>query len=305
MSRYIQPPPLQNVRNIKPRSRNRSHTNGASADNMNSRFVNKDVIEKKRLKERAFGHVRYNPDIIDDPINPIPNNTQSLSYSNDIERFNRDIIEYNTQQKNDKISRHNLKIQHLTKERIDRDKQRWNSMNLQYETDENKIKRFNPVKNNPSMPYNPIPNNTQSLSYSNDIERFNRDIIEYNTQQKNDKISRHNLKIQHLTKERIDRDKQRWNSMNLQYETDENKIKRFNPVKNNPSMPYNPITLRYDDSLDGKRLEYQDKQSIYRAKLREKRLFEKQTCGYDPVTGKPKMYTNNIVKPAIPNELTK
>eukprot|EP01083_Nonionella_stella_P096269 270553_1 len=220
MSRYIQPPPLQNVRNIKPRSRNRSHTNGASADNMNSRFVNKDVIEKKRLKERAFGHVRYNPDIIDDPINPIPNNTQSLSYSND-------------------------------------------------------------------------------------IERFNRDIIEYNTQQKNDKISRHNLKIQHLTKERIDRDKQRWNSMNLQYETDENKIKRFNPVKNNPSMPYNPITLRYDDSLDGKRLEYQDKQSIYRAKLREKRLFEKQTCGYDPVTGKPKMYTNNIVKPAIPNELTK
>lgn len=204
-----QPPPLDNVRNIKPRHRNLNNENTIRS---------KDFLEKKRLKERHFGHIRYESDVIDDPINPIP--------------------------------------------------------------DKNK-----------------------SLSYSNDIDRFNVNIIEENLKEKTNKLSKQNLKIQHLTKERIDRDKKRWDSMNLQYESNENKIKNFTPIKNNPSMPYDPITLRYNDSKDGKRLEFQDKNAIYRAKLREKRLFEKQTSGFDPVTGKPKRYTNVIVKPEIPKEL--
>eukprot|EP01084_Bolivina_argentea_P101578 182088_1 len=218
MSDHIEPP-LTYVRNIKPRDRNSLNCNGANTNNNNSRFLNKDVIEKKRLKERTFGHIRYDPQIINDPINPIPNKQQSLSYSNDIERFNTNISEYNLQEKNNKLNKHKLKIKHLTQERLNRDNERWDAMNYQY------------------------------------------------------------------TKQ-------------------ENKLKKFNPIKNNPSMPYNPITLRYDDSFDGKRLEFQDKQAIYRAKLREKRLFEKQTCGYDPVTGKPKFYSNTIIKPETPKQLT-
>lgn len=212
------PPPITEVRNIKPRNRNSSNSDGRNVHNRDSRFGVKDVLEKKRLKERSFGHIRYSADIIDDPINPIPD-----AY--------------------------------------------------------------------------------QSLSYSNDIERFDSNIADFSVQQKQDRLSKHDLKIAHLTQERLERDQQRWDHMNLQYEADENKVKQFHPIKNNPSMPYNPITLRYDDSLDGKRLEFRDKQSIYRAKLREQRLFEKQSSGYDPLTGEVKQYNKEIVPPQKPKEL--
>lgn len=209
------PPPITNVRNIKPRKRNRD----LNAMNNNSRFVNKDVYEKQRLKERTFGHIRHSSDTIDDPINPVKGKGESLSYSDD-------------------------------------------------------------------------------------IDRFDSNIVDDNLKQKSDKMTRHNLKIQHLTKERIDRDTARWNAMNDEFEKNEQKVKQFNPIKNEPSMPYNPITLRYDDSLDGKRLEFADQKAIYRAKLREKRLFEKQSCGFCPVTGKPKAYkTETIQRPDTPSEI--
>ena len=212
------PPPITNVRNIKPRNRNSSNSDGRNVHNTNSRFGVKDVIEKKRLKERSFGHIRYSGDVIDDPINPIQNAQRSLSYSND-------------------------------------------------------------------------------------IERFNTDISDFNVQQKHQRLSQKELKIAHLTQERLERDQQRWDHMNMQYEAEENKVKQLHPIKNNPSMPYDPITLRYDDSLDGKRLEFSDKQSIYRAKLREQRLFEKQTSGFDPLTGQIKQYSKKITPPVMPTEL--
>lgn len=210
------PPAITNVRNIKPRKRNRD----LNAVNNNSRFVNREVYEKQRLKERTFGHIRHESATIDDPINPIK----------------------------DKV---------------------------------------------------------ESLSYSDDIDRFDSNIIDDHIKEKCSKIQKHSLKIQHLTQERIDRDTKRWNAMQTEFDQNEEKIKKLNPIKNEASMPYNPITLRYDDSLDGKRLEFQDQQSIYRAKLREKRLFEKQTCGYCPLTGTKKAYQNEIERPSTPSEIAK
>ena len=153
-------------------------------------------------------------------------------------------------------------------------------------------------------PINPIKDAVESLSYSDDIDRFDSNIVDENNKKRRDKLTRHCLKIEHLSRERIDRDTQRWNAMNDEFDANEDKIKKFAPIKNEPSMPYNPITLRYDDSAQGKRLEFEDQQSIYRAKLREKRLFEKQTSGFDPLTGKPKAYkTDAIQRPLTPEEI--
>eukprot|EP00924_Labyrinthula_sp_SR-Ha-C_P015908 snap_masked-scaffold_4-processed-gene-12.17-mRNA-1 protein AED:1.00 eAED:1.00 QI:0/0/0/0/1/1/2/0/176 len=74
--------------------------------------------------------------------------------------------------------------------------------------------------------------------------------------------------------------------------------------KNNPSVPYNPLTLEYDNSPQGRRLKYEDEKTIYRAKLRSKKIyFEANRNGYNPINGESVKYrfdTKGVQPPTKP-----
>lgn len=56
--------------------------------------------------------------------------------------------------------------------------------------------------------------------------------------------------------------------------------------KNEGSLPYNPLTLEYDCTFEGKMLEFEDDKIKYRAKLRARKLYyEQNRNGYNPITG--------------------
>lgn len=57
---------------------------------------------------------------------------------------------------------------------------------------------------------------------------------------------------------------------------------------NKLSMPYNPISMRYDDSAEGDRLRYADDSLRYRGALRAEHLQQRMTStGFNPITGEP------------------
>lgn len=69
--------------------------------------------------------------------------------------------------------------------------------------------------------------------------------------------------------------------------------------KNQSGVPYDPLTLEYDETVAGKQLEFEDKKTIYRARLRAKRLhFEQNRNGYNPITGE------KAIETPIPKEPT-
>ena len=65
--------------------------------------------------------------------------------------------------------------------------------------------------------------------------------------------------------------------------------------RNVSSVPYDPITLKYNDNQDGLRLRYADDTIRYRAALRAQNLQSRMTAdGFNPVTG------NALPPPVLP-----
>ena len=69
--------------------------------------------------------------------------------------------------------------------------------------------------------------------------------------------------------------------------------------RNAQSVPYNPITLGYHNSLGGEQLRNQDEHIRYRAATRAKNLLARMSyTPYDPITGEDK--TTKQLPPAPP-----
>jgi hypothetical protein len=70
--------------------------------------------------------------------------------------------------------------------------------------------------------------------------------------------------------------------------------------KNVGSMPFDVVTLKYNDGDDGSRLQYEDSQIRYRAALRAKNIHEKTSGStFDPVTGKDSRHIQTPQKPTF------
>ena len=69
---------------------------------------------------------------------------------------------------------------------------------------------------------------------------------------------------------------------------------------NKQSVPYDPLTLKYQESLEGLKLRNEDDFVRYRSKLRSIALQERASfITYDPITGEDK---SNLAKPPRPVE---
>ena len=126
--------------------------------------------------------------------------------------------------------------------------------------------------------------------YISEGERFNKDFarVEY------EKRCRDHIKQKerYQTKQNVlfERERRRWEKMDYDYLKDENKImmnKEKNLVgrKNNPGMAFNPITLKYDNSVQGEILKKRDEESKYRALVRASNIDRHTNTGYNILTG--------------------
>lgn len=91
---------------------------------------------------------------------------------------------------------------------------------------------------------------------------------------------------------RIEREEARWKSIEekkLEEERywDQQRESGAKALKNNSCVPYDAITLRYNDGIDGDRLRYDDEKVRYRAALRSQNLMRcgDTRTGYDIVSG--------------------
>ena len=62
-------------------------------------------------------------------------------------------------------------------------------------------------------------------------------------------------------------------------------------MKNNLSEAFNPITLQYDTTEQGRLLLQKDERAQQRAGMRLFNLDQRQNCGYNPITGQERRYT--------------
>ena len=82
--------------------------------------------------------------------------------------------------------------------------------------------------------------------------------------------------------------------MDYDYLKNENKImmnKEKNLVgrKNNPGMAFNPITLQYDNSVQGEILKKRDEESKYRALMRASNIDKHTNTGYNILNGEDRL----------------
>jgi hypothetical protein len=99
---------------------------------------------------------------------------------------------------------------------------------------------------------------------------------------KSDQINRRRFELAHA-------EEQRWTEIDARFAAEEAKLtsrQHKGVPRNKNSVPYNPLTLQYEESADGEVLKYTDEQIRYRAALRAERLHAHNTrAGFNPITG--------------------
>ena len=130
-----------------------------------------------------------------------------------------------------------------------------------------------------------------SIAYAHSNERFQQD---YAAHEKHRRVASARRAEDLVTQRRMAnavREEDRWRSIDAQNQREEAKWEAMRDdgekgQRNNSSVPYNPITLKYNDSQEGEKLKYTDDMIRYRAGIRSNYLFQHGGGdGYDPVTG--------------------
>jgi len=103
------------------------------------------------------------------------------------------------------------------------------------------------------------------------------------------------IRQQQLTTRRaklVEAEEQRWNQIDKEwaaFQAREEAKKNKGTPRNKSSVPYNPLTLQYDDTTEGQKLRHADEQIRHRAALRAERLQAHETKdGINPITGEKK-----------------
>ena len=130
--------------------------------------------------------------------------------------------------------------------------------------------------------------------YISEGERFNKDFAAYDYEKRcrdHQKKKERYLTLQNIL---FDRERKRWEKMDYDYLRNENKImmnkeKNLVGIKNNPGMAFNPITLQYDNSVQGEILKKRDEESKYRALMRASNIDKHANAGYNILNGEDRL----------------
>jgi len=152
---------------------------------------------------------------------------------------------------------------------------------------------------NPIMPYK------DSLSYIEESERFSTDAAaeEYDRRQR--KLMEKEEYYERRRAATYAREETRWDKIEQdhQYNTfRQNDLKNKDLAqRNQSSVAYNPITLKYDDSYNGQVLQYNDQTIRFKAANRAQLIYQRQSSqDYDVISGKPR--PERVKIPAVPEK---
>lgn len=142
-------------------------------------------------------------------------------------------------------------------------------------------------------------------SYIDDHERFQKDVAAEERRRREVTRAKEEKRILHLRDDTLARDERRWHDMSERAAAEEERIARFRATgykatKNQPSLPFNPITLQYRDDTKGVRLKYDDDMVKYRALLRTKNMYERENSNYNPINGAPRFSFPHLHRPDLP-----
>lgn len=130
-----------------------------------------------------------------------------------------------------------------------------------------------------------------TVAHITEQERF---ITDFAAEEKKRREFAYKQKQEQLNRRRYElvmHEEARWDGIEKEYarmEEKEDRRKARGVPRNQSSVPYNPMTLEYEDSVQGDQLRYSDELIRYRAALRAEQLRCQQTKeGYNLITGEP------------------
>ena len=152
--------------------------------------------------------------------------------------------------------------------------------------------------NKPSEKINLNSPDPNSDIYISEGERFNKDFAAYDYNRRNIEHERKKEMYQNRKNQLYERERKRWEKMDYEYLRAENKImmnKERNLVgrKNNPGMAFNPLTLQYDNSVQGEILKKRDDESKFRALMRATNIDKHANAGYNIINGEERTIMEN------------
>ena len=158
--------------------------------------------------------------------------------------------------------------------------------------------------NKPSEKINLNSPDPNSDIYISEGERFNKYFAAYDYNRRNIEHERKKEMYQNKKNQLYERERKRWERMDYEYLKAENKImmnKEKNLVgrKNNPGMAFNPLTLQYDNSVQGEILKRRDDESKFRALMRATNIDKHANAGYNIINGQER----NIMEKRMKEEI--
>jgi len=144
-----------------------------------------------------------------------------------------------------------------------------------------------------------------SLGFISEADRFVTDIAAVNKAERDAEFHRKEQMYYNRRITKAEGEEQRWRTIEMTHQLEQKRMEEMRANNafarsNKTSMPYNPISLRYDDGNDGERLRFSDDSLRYRGALRAEHLQRRQTStGYDPITGAP---INRVHVPDLPRQ---
>jgi len=133
----------------------------------------------------------------------------------------------------------------------------------------------------------------ESLGYITEAGRFVSDTAGVAKIERDAETSKREQMFHNRRVQKAENEERRWRTIEMQHQLEQQHMDRMRENhsfarSNKTSMPYNPISLRYDDGHDGDRLRYSDESLRYRGALRAEHLQRRMTStGFNPITGGP------------------
>ncbi|CAN0137362.1 unnamed protein product [Ascophyllum nodosum] len=144
----------------------------------------------------------------------------------------------------------------------------------------------------------------EAAGFITDSDRFHSDTVGEERFRRKAQHERHVQINANRRQLRVEREGKRWEDMERKEEAEKERLdwlraEERKSKKNKSGMPYNMISLMYNDGLDGQRLEYNDSIVKHRAKMRSNNLLRlgDSRCGYNILTGQSK---DEVVDPPAP-----
>ncbi|KAL0229581.1 hypothetical protein GEMRC1_014198 [Eukaryota sp. GEM-RC1] len=129
--------------------------------------------------------------------------------------------------------------------------------------------------------------NEDAPLYLNEANRFSDDFVSIQQEEKARKLARQQAILEKKRHEQLYREQANAEANIAVYEREEQKLKTISQRSSKHSMSpaYNPITLEYDSTSEGKRLRKRDLAAFERSQDRAANLYCKTNSHFNPITG--------------------